>query len=67
MVRLSINVSPEVATTLQEYATRQGVTVTEAVRRAVSVLAYIDRVHQRGASVNVCEPDGKITEVVFMA
>jgi hypothetical protein len=64
-VRLSVNLSPVVFGELKDYADRKGVSVTEAVRRAISVLKYVDDAQGRGASLNI-EEDGKLKEVQFM-
>lgn len=65
LVRLSVNLGPEVADQLKEYAGRKGVSVTEAVRRAIAVLAFVDSAQARGASLNVGE-DGSMKEVLFL-
>jgi hypothetical protein len=65
LVRLSLNVSPEALEVLKDYAGRKGVTVTEAVRRAIGVLKYIDDAQERGARLNV-EEDGRIKELMFL-
>lgn len=66
LVRLSVNLGPDVADQLKEYASRKGVSVTEAVRRAIAVLAFVDDAQKRGASLNV-EEGGTIKEIVFLA
>jgi hypothetical protein len=64
-VRLAVNLGPEPADVLKEYASRKGVSVTEAVRRAIAVLAFVDDAQRRGASINV-EEDGVLKEVMFL-
>lgn len=64
-VRLSVNLAPVVADTLKGYSRRKGISVTEAVRRAISVLAYVDAAQDRGASLNIAEA-GKLKEVQFL-
>jgi hypothetical protein len=64
-VRLSVNLAPDVAETLKSYSRRKGVSVTESIRRAISVLAYVDAAQARGASVNIAE-SGKVKEVQFL-
>jgi hypothetical protein len=66
LVRLSVNLGPEVADSLKGYANRKGVSVTEAVRRAIAVLGFIDDAQTRGASLQV-EEDGVRKEIVFLA
>jgi hypothetical protein len=65
MTRLTVNLSPEVAQALKNYTEKYGVSYTEAVRRALGVLAFVDESKTRGASVYVKE-GRKTTEVVFM-
>lgn len=65
LVRLSVNLSPSVFGVLKSYADRKGISVTEAVRRAISVLEYVDDTQERGASLNI-EENGKLKEVQFM-
>ena len=64
-VRLSVNLAPELADELKEYADRKGVSITEAVRRAISVLAFVDDAQSRGASLNV-EEGGSLKEILFL-
>jgi hypothetical protein len=63
--RLSVNLSRDVADELKEYAGAKGVSVTEAVRRAIAILVYVADVQDRGASLNV-EDNGVTKEVLFM-
>jgi hypothetical protein len=65
LVRLAVNLGPESSDVLKEYASRKGVSVTEAVRRAIAVLAFVDETQRRGASINV-EEDGVLKEVMFL-
>jgi hypothetical protein len=65
-VRLSINLAPAVAETLNGYSKRKGITATEAIRRAISMLVYIDAAQDRGASINISE-NGTLREVQFLA
>ena len=46
-VRLSLALSPKIADVLKGYAARHEVSITEAVRRAVSALNFIDEVQSR--------------------
>jgi hypothetical protein len=65
LVRLSVNLSPDVAEELKEYAGRKGISVTEAVRRAIAVLKFVDDAQARGASLNL-EEGGTLKEVLFL-
>jgi hypothetical protein len=65
-VRLSINLAPAVAENLRSYSRRKGVSVTEAVRRAIGTLMYIDAAQARGASIHVKEDNNNLREVQFL-
>jgi hypothetical protein len=66
-VRLSVNLTPEEADKLKGYADRKQISITEAVRRAISVLLYVAAAQDRGASINVEEGDShSLKEVVFV-
>ena len=65
LVRLSVNLSPDVAEELKKYAGRKGISVTEAVRRAIAVLSFVDDAQARGASLNL-EEAGTLKEVLFL-
>jgi hypothetical protein len=65
LVRLSVNLTPEVADELKDYATRKGVSVTEAVRRAITVLTFVENAQSRGASIHL-EEGGALKEVLFL-
>jgi hypothetical protein len=65
LVRLSVNLSAEAADVLKEYAGRKGISVTEAVRRAIGILKFVDDAQERGASLNV-EEAGTVKEVLFL-
>lgn len=65
LVRLSVNLSPEVADELKQYAGRKGVSVTEAVRRAITVLTFVESAQSRGASLHLDE-GGALKEILFL-
>ena len=65
LVRLSVNLGHETADVLKEYAGRKGISVTEAVRRAIGILKFVDEAQQRGASLNI-EEAGTLKEVLFL-
>jgi len=63
--RLSINVSQSVADALKQLSTMNQTSVTEEVRRAVSVYKALDDRLRAGAHIVLEYPDGKTTEVEF--
>jgi hypothetical protein len=64
-VRLSVNLTPEIADVLKEIAARNGISVTEAVRRAIGILRYVEDAQNRGATL-LLEENGSSRELVFM-
>ena len=63
--RLSVNVNDETAQALSDYANKRGVTVTEAVRRAVSMQKFFEDVWLDGHDVFIRKGDRE-TEVVIL-
>ena len=65
LVRLSVNLNPDVADALKQYASRKGISVTEAVRRAITVLTFIENAQNRGASLHL-EEGGALKEILLL-
>lgn len=52
--RLSVNINAETKRALEELAAREGVTVTEVVRRAISVYKFVeDELAERGQTLQL--------------
>lgn len=67
-VRLNINLSDESAAVLKELAERNGITITEAVRRSVAMYKFIDeeiRVKKRRLQT-VDEANDRVADVAFL-
>ncbi|MHD0301845.1 ribbon-helix-helix protein, CopG family [Rhodococcus erythropolis] len=66
-IRLSVNMNNETADALREIAEHYGVSVTEAVRRAVSVAYFVEHETWEGNTVQIEDPKtGKVRELVMM-
>jgi len=65
VVRLTVNVSTPVADALKELASRHATTLTEEVRRAISVWKYLDDESLAGGKVLIETKDGRMREIVF--
>ena len=63
--RLSVNVAEDVAGAIDQMGTRHGWTITEVIRRAVSILKFVDDEVSQGGRVLV-ERNGKVHEVRFL-
>jgi hypothetical protein len=65
VVRLSVNLNPESADTIKEYAHRKGISITEAIRRAIGALHFLDESQANGASVMINQK-GELKEVILL-
>lgn len=64
-VRLNADLAPDVALALEALAKSQGVSLSEAVRRAISTESFLQKNRSSGGKVLI-EDGGKIRELVFM-
>lgn len=64
--RLGVNINDETAGALRAISERRGITVTEAVRRAVSVYRFVNDETTAGKTFHVVGPDGDSAEVVLV-
>jgi hypothetical protein len=65
-VRLSVNLAPEAARTLKELAAKNGVSVTEMVRRAISTESFIDEQVEEGNKILIEDAEDKsLKQLVF--
>jgi hypothetical protein len=62
--RLNVNVNDETAVALRSLAAKQGTTVTEVVRRAVSVHRFLSDAQKRGDRIQLT--DGRTTTLVVI-
>jgi hypothetical protein len=63
--RLSVNVAPDVGNAIDDLAKRHRTTITDVIRRAISVCKYIDDEAESGGRILV-ERNGTIREVKFV-
>lgn len=61
--RLSVNISDDVAAVLRELAEKDEETVTEIIRRAVSVYHFFDTARSEGKTIQLVDKRGNITEL----
>lgn len=64
-VRLNADLAPDVAQALEDLASTQGISLSEAVRRAISTESFLQRKRSAGSKV-LLEEDGKLKELVFV-
>lgn len=53
VVRLSVFINEETADCLRSLSNRDGLNVTEVIRRAVALLSYLDAAHRAGYEIQV--------------
>ena len=59
LVRLNVNLNRETADALKEIADKEKISLTEAVRRAIAVLKFVEEEQARGRRIQTMEKDGK--------
>jgi hypothetical protein len=64
-VRVTINLPEELAVDLRRYAEGNGKTFTQALKEAISLKLFVERVLSEGAKLLVEHPDKTIREIVF--
>lgn len=67
IVRLNVNLNGATADALKKLSEERGLSLTEVVRRAISVYNFIEDERQRGHRVQTVDPEGGgIRELVLM-
>jgi hypothetical protein len=64
-VRLNADLSPDVANALKQLAAAQGVSLTEALSRAIGTEATLADKRRKGGKVLVEEKGGAMKELIF--
>lgn len=64
-VKLSVNLSNNTATTLRDMAHKNGVTITEQLRRAISTEIWLENVQASGGKILVEDALGRVREIIF--
>jgi len=64
-VKVSFNLTPREVEQLKELAAQQGITATEALRRALATERFIYDTYQRGGKLLIEEADKPVRELVF--
>lgn len=67
LVRLNVNLNHETADAIKELAEERGISVTEAVRRAISLYKYVEDQTNEGRKIQVADRSGKtVSELVLI-
>jgi len=64
-VRLNADLAPDVADALEYLARSQGISLSEAVRRAISTECFLQKQRDAGCKV-LLEENGKLKELLFV-
>ena len=64
-VKVTVNLPEELVETLRKYAEERGITLTEAIRRAIAHERYFTTEIELGGTVLIEKPDKSIREVVL--
>ena len=63
-VRLNADLAQDVADALEKLARQQNISLSEAVRRAISTESFLQQQRNAGSKI-LLEEDGKLRELVF--
>lgn len=67
IVRLNVNLNAATADALKRLSDEQGVSLTEVVRRAISVYKFIDDERRSGHRIQTTDPaKGEVRELILM-
>jgi hypothetical protein len=66
LVRLSINLGAETADAFKALIERKGLTITEGIRRAITVWKFVEEETAKGNQIAVIEQDDSIRKVVLL-
>ncbi len=67
LVRLSVNMNPETAAALKNFASKKHLSYTEAVRRAIAIAAYIEDEVEEGRKIQTVDPTrNEVRELVLV-
>jgi hypothetical protein len=64
MCRLHVVLPAPVMGALRSYAARNGVNLTESIRRAISLQKFLSDHTELGGKILIEKPDGRILEIV---
>lgn len=63
--KVTVNLSDETIRDLQEVADKRGITLTEAIRRAIATEKFVQDERDEGSKILVEKPGGRVREVEF--
>ena len=64
--RLNININADTNATLRSAMDQYGISMTEAVRRAVAIYRFFEESREEGQTIQLVGPDNTVTQVRLM-
>jgi hypothetical protein len=65
MIKVSVNLSEKVVAALREYAKAEEITMTEGIRRAISMQKFLHDQVRAGGKILIEKVNGKMYEIVL--
>lgn len=59
LTKLSVNINKDTADAIKEMAEARGISITEVIRRAISIAVFIDEETRAGRQIHTVRADGK--------
>ncbi|MFE6165968.1 hypothetical protein ACFQ7F_44525 [Streptomyces sp. NPDC056486] len=66
VTRLSVNINEDTAEKLRWYKEHKNISITETVRRAIALLALVEKETSQGGDVLLKSPDGKTVRQLWL-
>jgi predicted transcriptional regulator len=64
-VKVTVNLSPQVVKALEALAEEEGITKTEALRKAISTEKFLHEEKKKGSRILIEDTDQKIREIII--
>lgn len=65
MKKVTVNLSDETIDDLKEVASKRGITLTEAIRKAIATEKFVQDKQDEGAKILIEKPGQRVREVEF--
>ncbi|MCI0634934.1 MAG: ribbon-helix-helix domain-containing protein [Actinobacteria bacterium] len=65
MKKVTVNLSDETIEDLKAVAEKRGITLTEAIRKAIATEKFVQDERDEGAKILIEKPGGRVREVEF--
>jgi hypothetical protein len=65
VIKMSVNLSPDVVETLRALARKRNASMTEVLKDAIGTEQFVDKVSDESGKILVEDKDGRIRQLVF--